>query len=390
MRIIDRYIAWQFLLNVIVLVVILSVFIVTVDVSLNLDRFLGVAERVAHDRGINPGWPGRVWLCTGLIVDLWWPRLLQLTTFLTGVVLVTAMGFTAAQMVRHREVVAMLASGQSLLRAGAPMVAVAAGLSAMQAANQELVLPRIAPLLARDHGDAGRRELGSLRVPLTRDGQGRLFYARHFDADTGRIEGLWVMERNASGRGYREITASRAWWDGSGWVLEGGLAKPVGPPIVTHQETRPIAEPMDHLANPEPTVVKRIETNLDPNHLRARRYAVFGHNLSWSQISQMLRRPELLDAPTRDRLERIRYGRVSLLVSNLLAMVICMPFFLTRVPGQMLTRSLRCAPVALAALLGGILGTSAPVPGLPPQLSVFLPVLVQAPIAVAVVSSVRT
>src|SRR4030095_16197065 len=99
--------------------------------------------------------------------DIWWPRLLSLFNFLLGMVLVAAMGFTCSQLVRNRELVAVLTAGKSLYRVAMPIVAVALGMTAVQGLNQELVIPRVAPLLLRDQGDAGKRNLGQSRVPPT-------------------------------------------------------------------------------------------------------------------------------------------------------------------------------------------------------------------------------
>ena len=78
------------------------------------------------------------------------------------------------------------------------------------------------------------------------------------------------------------------------------------------------------------------------------------------------------------------------MVGTLLAIVICLPFFVTRVPKNMVIQSMKCAPVAMAALMGALLGAEAPIAGVPPQLAVFAPVLVLAPLAVLSVTSVKT
>jgi lipopolysaccharide export LptBFGC system permease protein LptF len=78
------------------------------------------------------------------------------------------------------------------------------------------------------------------------------------------------------------------------------------------------------------------------------------------------------------------------MASNMLVLVIALPFYLTRAPTNMLVQSLKCAPVSIGALMGGILGASAPSGALPPQLSVFVPVLILALIGAAAVRSVRT
>ncbi|MEN0019902.1 MAG: hypothetical protein AAF747_03350, partial [Planctomycetota bacterium] len=92
----------------------------------------------------------------------------------------------------------------------------------------------------------------------------------------------------------------------------------------------------------------------------------------------------------RRRYEQIRWGRVSVIATNVLTLTIALPFFLTRTPGNVLNQSLRAAPLAMGGLLAGVMASSASPPGIPPQLGVFLPVLILAPIAAASLSTWRT
>jgi lipopolysaccharide export system permease protein len=289
-----------------------------------------------------------------------------------------AMGFTLSQLVRHRELVAVLASGQSLRRVAAPILAVALGLTGLQVLNQELVLPQLAPLLTRDQGDAGTHELGAAHVPLTRDGLGRVWYARSFDADEGTLQGVYVWERDAQGRPTARYFAEGATWSGDGWNLLGGVVQPTNDSAV------------------EPEVVTHLKTNLDPTQLRVRRFQSYSQSLSWGQIGEMIAAVDALDPGSgrstadKARLERIRWGRISMMLASLLALTISMPFFLRKEPGSAVLRALRCAPVAIVSLMGGVLGASAPIPGVPPQVGVFLPVLILLPVAFASVASIRT
>lgn len=372
--IIDRYIARQYLLNIAALFVILFSFVVTIDVSLNFDRFVSASSRLLRP---TPDAPSPGLLREGitlifLVLDLWWPRLVQLFNYLLGVVLIGAMGFTCAQLVRHRELVAVLSSGVSLHRVARPILVVAVLLTGVQALNQELVMPRIAPLLTRDHGDAGKRGLGAERVPLIKDSEGRLFYARRFDADAGVLNDLYVWNLDASGLARDRVYAPVARWDGTGWALTDGV-------IESRQGGfRP------------PEGIASITTNLDPTTLRMHRYAGYAQSLSWTQAGRLLERPEFLGPRMAERLERIRWGRVSVMASNLLALAACLPFFLRREPANMVAQSLKCAPVAVIGLVGGVLGASMGLPGVPAALGVFVPVMVLLPTAIAGVSSVRT
>jgi lipopolysaccharide export system permease protein len=369
----DRYIARQFVFNVVAIIVILFSFVLVVDISLNMDRYLRVAETSLRVAGAeDPALRDRMMRAGYLIFDLWWPRLLQLFNFTIGLALVAAMGFTCAQLVRRRELVAVLASGQSLRRVARPIVLVAIGFIGLQIANQELVLPRIAPLLTRDPGQAGTRSLGSTRIALTSDGAGNIFYARTFDADAETIEGLTVWFRHPETRqAIARVEATSARWHDGAWHLSGARW--------THLVRSGRIEETD-----------RLVTALDPTTLKMRQFRGLGQNLSWQRLSQMLKRDELMDAYTRDRLTRIQLGRITVWGGNLLVLLLTMPFFLTRVPRNMALQSLKCAPIAIVALVGTILGASIAIPGAPPAVGVFLPLMILAPAAVASLSAIRT
>ncbi|MEO1717733.1 MAG: hypothetical protein AAFR76_11545, partial [Planctomycetota bacterium] len=173
----------------------------------------------------------------------------------------------------------------------------------------------------------------------------------------------------------RHITTNRATWDADAraWTAESAR--------------------IEDLVNPEASAANQpvaIATDLDPTALTVLQYAGFSQNLSFRQIGTLLDQTKGGDANVRDRLQRNRFGRIAMALSNLLIIVIALPFFLTRMPGNSLTGSLRGAPVAVACIVGATLGTSAPVPGVPAIVSVFLPVLVLAPLAVAVAISPKT
>lgn len=379
MNLLDRYIARQYLLNIIALLVILFCFVVTIDVSLNLSRYWTVATEAASHSTQADTSLRRVLITFLLIYDLWWPRLLSLFNFMLGLVLVGAMGFTCTQLVRHRELVALLSSGQSLFRVARPILVVAVFMTLLQAANEEFVIPRIAPLLMRDQGDAGKRDLDSTSLPPTVDGKGRIFYAARFDPDHARLGDLSVWERSDQGTATRRIHADGATWKNGAWELE-------NPSVESRIEGHPDAGP----------VPDRIITDLDPTVLKIRRYAGFGQHLSWAQAREILHRMDATGLGTEqarrnhDQIIRTCFGRVSNMASNLLALCISMSFFLTRVPANMVAQSLKCAPIGILSLVGGVLGSAASIPRIPPAVSVFLPVIILIPVAIALVSRVKT
>ncbi len=374
MSLLERYIARQFLTNVVLLFVILFSFIVVIDVSLNIDQFLDMAKRLGtQSTDQDPGTIRKSVLSILLIADLWWPKLLQLYNFLLGMVMVGAMGFTFAQMSKNRELIALMAAGIGLHRIIKPVLIVAIGLTALQLVNQELIIPRIAPLLVRDHEDAGNHKLSVDTVPLTADGSGRLFRAAAFDANTNTLEGLYILERDDNGHTSRSITAQSATYRQGGWDLDNATAQ------TRTQTTVGIPTPID-----------RIESSLDPNELRINRYESYSQALSFAQAREMLSRETLKDPKKRAKYERIALGRFSMMISAILTLIIAIPFYATREPKNMVIQSIRCAPIAIITLIAGVIGATAAIPGLPTTIGVFIPVMILSVVAVAQFSALKT
>jgi lipopolysaccharide export system permease protein len=380
MNLLDRYIIRQYLTNIAALVLIFGFFVVAIDASLQLNQYWETAGRLAGDDDA----PGPLLLQLAwmpfLVFDIWWPRLLGLFNFLLGLILVAAMGFTCAQLMRHRELVAVLTSGQSLFRIARPILVVAVGITFLQALNQEFVMPRIAPLLEREPRDAGRHTLGAARVPLTDDGFGRLFYADSFDAQRGTMHNVYIWERDERGLATMRLHATQALWSSGAWELTDASMVILAP----------------GLREPPTVPPERIETDLDPTMLNLKRYARFGRHLSFSQTVEMLRRLDRLGveseeaAQIRERIQRVALGRISAMMTNLLTLTIAMAFFITREPRNMLYQTFKCAPVVVVSLVGAVLGASIPLPGVPTALSVFLPVMILTPVAIAVITRIRT
>src|SRR5688500_19832955 len=136
MKIIDRYIIRQFVLNFLILMVIFGLLFTLVNVTLNLDDFLDAGRRRAAE------FPGGVAAATvWAIADYNLPMVLLLFVFFCGLLVVGAMGFTLAGLARTRELVAMISSGMSMYRIAAPIVFAGAIISSLALPNQEFLIP---------------------------------------------------------------------------------------------------------------------------------------------------------------------------------------------------------------------------------------------------------
>ncbi len=375
MTLLDRYITRQFLVNIATLFVILFSFVVAVDVIINLDRFARRAdELIALSNNPDAGHLRRATLTALLIIDLWGPRLLQLFTYLNGIVLILAMGFTASQMVRHRELVALLASGVGLRRIARPFLFVTLAMIGLQVFTQEQLIPPVAHLLTRDPGESGKREVESFPVLLAPDAQGRLWYARAYDDSKKELQALRIWERRGAALA-RVISAPSATWNGAGWTLSAGRAT-----------TPPSSE------NAAPSPPQRIDSlppDLDPDTLKVRYRQGFAQSLSWSQLSEMR---ALLgdDTIAIERLDRIRWGRASGWISGFLALSASLPFFLVKAPRPMIGPALKAAPIAMGGFVASAVASSASAPGLPVWLGAFIPCMILLSIALAVSTAVES
>jgi lipopolysaccharide export system permease protein len=356
--ILDRYIFLRFGANFALLFSLLFVFAVSIDLIFNLDRFVDAAAQLT-------GPDGGVLRFTGTLLTLvgnfQGPRLFQFYAYLHGLVAIGAMGFTLSQMHRYRELVAIMASGVSLHRVAMPFIVAVFALSMIQMVNQELMLPRVAPLLLRGTHNVGEQGIDQYEVLFTPDGNGNLLAAPSFDPQAKTLSWLTVLERDDRGRTVRRVTADRATWSESDqhWLLTNGQA--VQPGGASEAGGQMIAKP-----------IASYQTDLTPQALLVRRYNQFATMLSLDQISQMLKSPRIAE---RDVLLRYYYSRFSSVLVNLLVLALSLPFFLLREPANLLRQSVLCAAISIPATMGAAIGMMLDLPGIPPAAGVFLPVI---------------
>lgn len=358
----DRHIIVRYLSNFILLFGLLFVFAIAIDVVIQFDRFADAADEVAEETG---RWFGLV--LAEAIIDFHAPRIFQFFAFMTGLVGIAAAGFTIVQMHRSRELVAIMAAGVPMHRVAAAILAAQFGLVLLQLADQEIILPRVASRLVREHDSILAPGIETFEVSLMRDAGGDLMYASSLDPQAGRLDSLLVLRRDDVGTAVSRLVASSASWDDatSSWILEGGRE-------------------MD-IVNGEDQVAERVEveawsTDLSPRMLLARYSLNFAQMLSLSQLRDLREQGGAASA----RIERTIFGRFSGALVNLIVPAIVLPFFLVRSPSTgMLLQSLRAAATAIPLLVGALVAMTIAIPGLPPGVGAFIPVAVLLPVAIA-------
>ncbi len=99
MLLIDRYILARFFVNFTLLFTLLFLFAVAIDLAVALEDFVDAARIAAGD---DAGTAAVLATFTRLAVSFQSPRFFQFFAYLHGLVAIGAMGFTLAQMHRHR------------------------------------------------------------------------------------------------------------------------------------------------------------------------------------------------------------------------------------------------------------------------------------------------
>lgn len=370
MKTLDRYIIKQFLQNYVILCVVLAGLYVLVDLIVDLDEFLKAGREHADRMGGVLG--GTAWV----MADYYGPVLLLIFSAMSGLIVVAAMGFTIAQLQRTRELTAILASGISLYRVAAPVLIAGFAINLLVLPVQELAIPPLAEKLVRSKSQVGQPTITEKPVHYARDQSGALISASRFSASTGEMQGVRIIERDQTGRQMRLILADRAAWsEASGaWLLEDGRS---------FRTLTSDALP-DALGGAS---VSRYPTELSPDVLITRQAALF-LRLQSIQDLQDMRSNAALTTEQRAQITQVMWGRFTTLVMGVLILLMGLPYFLSRVPGNMLISSAKAAGITIGAWSAGLVLMQ--IGGLNPVTTALLPIALYVPISFYLVSTIKT
>ncbi|MEN8005676.1 MAG: LptF/LptG family permease [Candidatus Krumholzibacteriota bacterium] len=135
--------------------------------------------------------------------------------------------FTVGTMARYLELTALFASGWSLMKTTRPLILLSLFVCVFSLAWREYVLPeanvrRNQVWEVEIHGNPDRIR-PTQHIALTgRDG--RLYYARKYDPNTGILNGLKILSHEGAIITER-VDAARAEWDGTHWTLIDGTRR---------------------------------------------------------------------------------------------------------------------------------------------------------------------
>jgi lipopolysaccharide export LptBFGC system permease protein LptF len=224
MKILDRYIAKNFLCGYFISLFVMIGMFLTIDLFMNLDEFaelLGMEDATGHEMTMKDVMLNVVRFYS-VRCALWYKDM-------AGMIIVIAAVFSLTRMTRSNELVAVMASGMSLKRILAPILLLSVLLTGLMVADQEFLIPKYAYELTRDHDELSYEN--AYDIWFVGDDKGSLFCSQNYDEKTQTLdEPFIIMRQPVEGRGddiYRvtgKIRAASAVYDDErgGWVLTGG------------------------------------------------------------------------------------------------------------------------------------------------------------------------
>lgn len=371
MKTLDRYIIKLFVQNYIILWVVLGGLYLLVDLIVDLDEFLKAGREHAERMGGMIG--GTAWV----MADYYGPMFLLIFTVMSGLIVVGAMGFTASQLQRSRELTAILASGVSLYRVAAPLLIVGFIINLIVLPIQEFAIPPLADKLVRSKAQVGQATLDEDPVNYARDDAGSLISAASFSIEREAMSDVRIIERDSNGQQTRLIRADTATWSEADkhWALKNGRAF----------DTTADAGIQSGVLGGEQ--VNYYATELSPSVLITRQAAIYIRLQSLASLEGM-RTNAALTLEQRGRITQVMWSRFSTLVMGVLIMLMALPFFLTRVPGNVLKNSAKASGITIGAWSAALVLVQ--VGGMNPVTAALLPVILFVPIAFYLLTTIKT
>jgi lipopolysaccharide export system permease protein len=377
MKILDRYVLWMFLRNYVISLMVLIGLYVVMDMVFNFDELAEVGEKTAEG--------GAELAVLRHILSYYGYRVFPIFAQLSGIIPVVAAAFTVIRLVRFNEMTAILAAGVPLLRVAMPIIIAALVTNVLLIVDQELLIPRMIPMLTRTHDQTEARG-ASFAVRSMEDGENRLVVAAEYrpggQASPPQLVQLSVIGHDGQFHPVSHLSADRATWDEQArlWRLSGGK-------IVNDLSS-------GRRLTPEP--VEIYQSQITPEEIALYRSGDYVDLLPTSRIKELIARRAgygMVD------LQRVMHARFTQWVLNLVLLLLAVGTLLTRDPGRLKLGIMQCVGVTGGCMTAIFL--SQQLAGTPPAgsggwvqhwpaIMAWLPILIFGPVAVWLLDRVRT
>ena len=376
MKILDRYIIRNYLINCLLALGVMIGMYILLDVIVNFNLFTQ-GHAYQHATAFQAFW--------GLLREIttfYLYRTLVIFAMISGIIPLLAAGFTMVRMTRNRELIALLDSGVSLYRVAAPIILCAVGFNLLVVVDQEVLMPANINKLLRKHGHVSTSFVNHVPIYFIPESDNSLVLASNYDAKTKTMEDVRIIQRNRQGEAKAMILAKKAVWKND--IGEGPVSGGWRMYDVVQINAARAANPHDR---PEPIKEMTYQTPVTPGQLNLIFQKKAVEYLSTAQINKLI----LYSTPaTRTALEKIMYTRITQLVMNMIMLLIGIPFLLAREPNKLITNMLWCSVISAGCFITTFVFFQLAGSGLSPFAGAWLPVVLFGPLAVVMLDMVKT
>ncbi len=370
-KIIDKYVARNFLIGYAIAFCVLLGLRIVIDLFVNLDEFTDRGEQNAISIIFN------ILTYYGINSTLYFRDF-------AGMITVVAAAFSLGKMVKNNELTAMMASGVSLKRIIAPIIILAIALTGLLIVDQELLIPSLSNKLIK-----GKSAKKTYDLWFISDANSSLICSQKFDVKTSTMKNLIIITRDkkpgtlvCEPTGW--IEADEATYDNKkqAWILTNGMLTPIPK----------FGQRPDDGGSLARAPLPAYYSDITPDDILIRRRAEFKTLLSSHQLSQ------LASAGTKLKdiafLYSQKHFRITDPIMNIIMLLICLPVLVCRDPKAMKSAIMVSFGITAASLVVGfvckLLATEEMFGRIAPELWAWLPVFIFAPIAIIELDSMKT
>jgi lipopolysaccharide export system permease protein len=365
MKILDKYIAKNFLIGYAIAFSVLIGLRIIIEMFINLDEFtekagIGTLAIISN-----------IFQFYGLRITLYFREF-------AGMITVMAAVFSFGKMVRSGELIAIMASGVSLKRAVAPVIVLSIFSTMLFVIDQELIIPPMADNLVRGEDELAGKEF--YEVKFISDAQGSLWFAPKYYLKTASLGNPTFL--------LRKRTARPGIWDVTGWInADSAVFNP-------DKGRWDLVNGTFTEKNPQsgPRPIGYYSSDITPKDIPVRRKAEYKSLLSWMQLRNLAQQGSKIKDLA--QLYAQMQSHITDPIINLVMLLVSLPILICRDPKAMKSAIvISFAATSLCFIVTFIcklFATEIFFDKIIPEFWVWLPIFIFLPVAVIELDSMKT
>ncbi|TFG49285.1 MAG: LptF/LptG family permease [Candidatus Brocadiia bacterium] len=364
MKILDRYVAKNFLIGYVIAFSVLVGLTMIIDLFVSLDEFSELSGYGTYAVAMQ-------------IINYYAVQSTVYFRDFAGMITVVAAVFSLARMVRSNELVAVMASGVSLQRVIAPIIVLALLLTGILVIDQGIIIPALSDKLVRSKDLQPGQE--SYDVWFIDDKKGSLICSTKFDVKTATMFKPSIITRSRSEKYLWEVdswvTADKAVYNlkNSRWDL-------FNVRISTNDSP------------PEFAKSKAYVSDIQPKDIPVRRKSQFKSLLSWAQLNSLARQGTKIKDLA--QLYALMHFHITDPIINFIMLMVSLPILVCRDPKTMKTSIVVAFTMVtgcfVMTFLCKMFATEVVFDKFRPELWAWLPVFIFLPVAFIEIDSMKT